>query len=103
MTVSATISAESAGCRGISSAAYRGTAARSYRCHLESSPGAAVAGLICRGFFLFVCADNGNVLVPANYEKKEAAVISSIFLFFYLSPFFLLSAGTEVNKMLDKI
>lgn len=36
-------------------------------------------------------------------KKKEAAVISSIFLFFYLSPFFLLSAGTEVNKMLDKI
>lgn len=55
MTVSASISAESAGCRGISSAAYRGTAARSYRCHLESSPGAAVAGLICHGFLFCLC------------------------------------------------
>lgn len=23
--------------------------------------------------FFFVCADNGNVLVPANYEKKRGS------------------------------
>lgn len=72
MMVSASISAESAGC--ILSAAYRGTTARSWCCHLESTPGAAAAWLICCGFFVclfVVCANNGNVLVPANYEKKK--------------------------------